>query len=64
MRKDLPAYPGYKDSGNGLFGHLPPSWELQRLKFPAPGVTVGIVITPSKYYVDEGVPAIRNLSMI
>ena len=28
-----------------------------------PHVTVGIVITPSKYYVDEGVPAIRSLNV-
>jgi type I restriction enzyme S subunit len=28
-----------------------------------PQVTVGIVVTPSKYYVDEGVPAIRSLNV-
>jgi type I restriction enzyme S subunit len=28
-----------------------------------PYVTVGIVITPSKYYVDDGVPAIRSLNV-
>jgi hypothetical protein len=28
-----------------------------------PNVTVGIVITPSKYYTDDGVPAIRSLNV-
>ena len=28
-----------------------------------PQVGVGIVITPSKYYVEEGVPAIRSLNV-
>ena len=35
----------------------------QRLKFVTPHVTVGIVITPSKYYVDSGIPCLRSLNV-
>jgi len=34
------------------------------LKFAVPEVTVGIVITPAKWYSDEGVPAIRGTNVL
>lgn len=34
------------------------------LKFVVPDVTVGIVITPAKWYSDEGVPAIRGTNVL
>ena len=39
------------------FGEIP-------LKFAVPEVTVGIVITPAKWYSDEGVPAIRGTNVL
>jgi type I restriction enzyme, S subunit len=63
MRAKLPAYPQLKPLPGTLFGAVPSGWRPIRLKFVMPYVTVGIVITPSKYYVDDGVPAIRSLNV-
>ena len=52
-----------KDSGVEWLGQLPANWEVKRLKHLTPGTTVGIVVTPSKYYVDEGIPCLRSLNV-
>ncbi len=56
-------YPAYKDSGVEWLGEVPEHWEVGRLKHLAHGITVGIVVTPSKYYVDQGVPCLRSLNV-
>jgi type I restriction enzyme S subunit len=63
MRSELLAYPCVQKLPDSLFGSVPTTWRPVRLKFVMPNVTVGIVITPSKYYVDDGVPAIRSLNV-
>ena len=52
-----------KDSGIEWLGEMPAHWEVKRLKQVSPQITVGIVIEPSKYYVDEGIPALRSLNV-
>ena len=52
-----------KDSGVEWLGEIPKNWDVNRLKFITPEVTVGIVVTPAKYYVDEGVPCLRSLNV-
>lgn len=52
-----------KDSGVGWLGQIPAHWEAKRLKHLTPGTTVGIVVTPSRYYVDDGVPCLRSLNV-
>ena len=52
-----------KDSGVEWLGEIPAHWNVSRLKHLTPGTTVGIVVTPSKYYVDEGVPCLRSLNV-
>jgi type I restriction enzyme S subunit len=52
-----------KDSGVEWHGEIPAHWRLSRLKEVAPAITVGIVVTPAKYYVDEGVPCLRSLNI-
>jgi type I restriction enzyme S subunit len=44
-------------------GDIPAHWNVQRLKYVTPQVTVGIVVEPSKYYVPDGVPALRSLNV-
>jgi type I restriction enzyme S subunit len=63
MKIELPTYSCLQLLPGSLFGSAPTSWRPIRLKFAMPNVTVGIVITPSKYYVDDGVPAIRSLNV-
>ncbi len=63
MKIELPVYPCVKLLPGSLFGSVPTTWLPIRLKFVMPNVTVGIVITPSKYYTDDGVPAIRSLNV-
>lgn len=63
MKAELKSYTITKSLPGTLFSAFPDSWRPIRLKFVMPYVTVGIVITPSKYYVDEGVPAIRSLNV-
>lgn len=52
-----------KDSGVEWLGEVPENWLVKRLKHLVPSITVGIVVEPSKYYVDEGVPALRSLNV-
>lgn len=52
-----------KDSGVRWLGEVPRHWEVKRLKHVSPQVTVGIVVEPSKFYVDDGVPALRSLNV-
>ena len=52
-----------KDSGVEWLGEIPAHWEVKKLKVMVPGITVGIVVTPSKYYVDQGVPCLRSLNI-
>jgi type I restriction enzyme S subunit len=52
-----------KDSGIPWIGEIPEHWKITKLKWLSPFITVGIVITPSKYYVDEGIPCLRSLNI-
>ena len=42
---------------------LAATWGEARLKFVVEDVTVGIVVTPASWYVDEGVPALRGTNV-
>ena len=63
MKAELKPYPAIRKFEGSPFDAIPDCWRPVRLKFVIPYVTVGIVITPSKYYVEEGVPAIRSLNV-
>jgi len=52
-----------KDSGIEWLGEVPAHWEVRRLRHVVPEITVGIVVEPSKYYTDEGIPALRSLNV-
>jgi type I restriction enzyme S subunit len=52
-----------KETGGILFNEIPAHWAIKRLKYLAAEVTVGVVVTPSKYYADQGVPALRSLNV-
>ncbi len=52
-----------KDSSSEWLGKTPVHWKLKKLKHVTPGITVGIVVNPSKYYVDQGVPCLRSLNV-
>lgn len=45
-----------KDSGVEWIGRIPAHWEVIRLKHISPEQTVGIVVNPSNYVSDEGLP--------
>ena len=59
LNRDIPM----RDSGVEWLGEIPGHWELKRLKFISPEITVGIVVTPAKYYEDSGVPCLRSLNV-
>lgn len=63
VTKGLDPLAPLKDSGIEWLGEIPAHWTIERLKFRSPHVTVGIVVTPAKYYVDEGVPCLRSLNV-
>lgn len=63
VTKGLDPHTAMKDSGIDGVGGLPAHWALKRLKFLTPHVSVGIVITPSKYYEESGVPCLRSLNV-
>ena len=52
-----------RDSGIPWLGEIPAHWETCRLKFLSPQITVGIVVTPAKYYEVTGVPCLRSLNV-
>ena len=52
-----------KDSGVEWLGEIPSHWDVSKLKLMVPRVTVGIVVTPSKYYVEDGIPCLRSLNI-
>ena len=54
---------GLKATGYDWLGEIPEHWVLTRLRHIADEITVGIVVTPAKYYVDEGVPCLRSLNI-
>ncbi len=47
-----------KDSGVEWLGQVPAHWVRKRLKNISPFITVGIVVNPSDYVADEGLPFI------
>ena len=54
----FPRYPEYKDSGVEWLGEVPAHWAVLPLKRVSPQQTVGIVVNPSEYITDEGLPFI------
>ena len=52
-----------RDSGVKWIGKIPVHWDVKKLKYTVPEVTVGIVVTPSKYYVVDGIPCLRSLNI-
>lgn len=52
------------DAGEDGLRRVPVHWEVKRLKWVAPRISVGIVITPARYYVEQpGVPALRGMNI-
>jgi type I restriction enzyme, S subunit len=52
-----------RNSGWEWLGRIPGHWRVERQKFLSPKITVGIVVTPAAYYVDQGVPALRGFNI-
>lgn len=59
----LESTPMLKSSGLDWLGDVPTHWKVKRLRFISPHITVGIVVEPSKYYEDSGVPCLRSLNV-
>jgi len=45
-----------KDSGVEWLGEIPAHWEVKRLRHISPSLGVGVVVNPSQYVADEGLP--------
>lgn len=45
-----------KESGVPWLGEVPAHWEVKRLKHLSPEITVGVVVNPSSYFSDSGIP--------
>lgn len=52
-----------RDTGVEWLGEVPEPWKIVRLSYLSPEVTVGIVVTPAKYYVESGIPCLRSLNI-
>ncbi|MBP1097478.1 restriction endonuclease subunit S domain-containing protein [Bradyrhizobium diazoefficiens] len=63
VTKGLDPTASMTDTGIEWLGRVPEHWEVARLKRISPEITVGIVVEPSKYYVNAGVPALRSLNI-
>lgn len=51
-------YPKYKNSGVEWLGEVPVHWSIFALKRVSPQQTVGIVVNPSEYVAEDGLPFI------
>ncbi len=49
-----------RDSGVEWLGQVPEHWIMRRLKHISPSVTVGIVVNPSTFATEEGLPFIHG----
>jgi type I restriction enzyme S subunit len=58
VTKGLDPKAPMKESGVEWLGEIPAHWRAKRLKFISPFITVGIVVNPSTYVADEGLPFI------
>ena len=58
VTKGLDPNAPMKDSGIEWLGQVPAHWTMRRLKHISPFITVGIVVNPSNYVTDEGLPFI------
>jgi type I restriction enzyme S subunit len=58
VTKGLDPTAPMKDSGVEWLGEVPAHWERKRLKNISPFITVGIVVNPSDYVAEEGLPFI------
>jgi len=56
-------YPETKDSGIEWLGQIPVHWDVVRLKHASGGLTVGVVVNPSTYVCDSGVPFLRGVDI-
>lgn len=63
VTKGLDPAAAMRDSDIDWLGPIPAHWEVKRLKYVSPRVTVGIVVTPAAYYADEGTLALRGLNV-
>lgn len=63
VTRGLDPHAPLRDSGIPWLGEIPAHWQSRRLKFLSPEITVGIVVTPAKYYESSGVPCLRSLSV-
>ena len=52
-----------KDSGIEWLGQIPAHWDVVRLKHASGGLTVGVVVNPSTYVCDSGVPFLRGVDI-
>ena len=52
----LVPHPTLKQSGIDWLGDVPAHWEIRRLRQISDAITVGVVVNPSNYVADEGVP--------
>jgi type I restriction enzyme S subunit len=59
----LDPHPRLKPSGVEWLGDIPEHWDVKALKHLSPQITVDIVIEPSQYYEEDGVPALRSLNV-
>jgi type I restriction enzyme, S subunit len=63
VTKGINPYVPLKPSGIDWLGDIPEHWEVKKLKYLSPYVTVGIVVNPSSYYQDNGIPTLRSLNI-
>jgi type I restriction enzyme S subunit len=53
-----------KPSGVEWLGDVPEHWEIRRLKYLSPQITVGVVVNPSSYFVEHGVPMLLGNNVL
>lgn len=47
-----------KDSGIGWLGQIPSGWQVKRLKHLSPQLSGRLVVSPDRFFADEGVPVV------
>lgn len=60
VTKGLDPHAKMKPSGIEWLGDVPEHWEIKRLKHISSFITVGIVVNPSSFVTEDGLPVIRR----
>ncbi|MBT2526001.1 restriction endonuclease subunit S [Streptomyces sp. ISL-99] len=63
LRNDCVTFDGPRKIRHPLLGYIHPDWKVQPLRRALPAINVGVVINPSHFFTDSGVPFLHGFNV-